>query len=532
MGVDRPMMSSAGGREGHLGLGRILRLGARKFSHRHFLEFQDRAYTYADFNAQVNVVASWLASTGLSNGDRVLLLSENSPNFVRAVFALGKHGVVSMPTNSMLTALDVAALIDLTRPAHVLAGEAYMAKARAALEASSFGSTPLSVLHLDDRITSADGTVVDPVKTADPAGPEPVPRRPVADDDLAMILFTSGSTGTPKGIFKSYSNIAWSAINHQISEPRRGGDRESFCLALAGIAFANFLLVDALAGATCVLEPGFDPNRLADTLAGKGITHVFLAPTMLAAMAVSRPDAVFPTVAVVETSFEFPLHLRQKAVAMFPNARVLWSFGSTEATMARTPPEMLLTNLTCVGYAGGLDDYRIDPAAVGEDVGEVQAFGPTVMMGYLELHHGDSPGAPVGVRDDGWFPTGDLGSLDAGGALHFAGRVKDMIKSGGTNVFAIDVELVLIEHPAVRNAAVIGIPDDHWGEIVAAVVETDDPAAVDLDSIRTFVTERLAPFRRPKRYFFVSDLPKNPTGKVAKGQLKERIAAREITPRE
>jgi acyl-CoA synthetase (AMP-forming)/AMP-acid ligase II len=92
--------------------------------------------------------------------------------------------------------------------------------------------------------------------------------------------------------------------------------------------------------------------------------------------------------------------------------------------------------------------------------------------------------------------------------------------------------LVLIEHPAVRNAAVIGLPDDHWGEIVAAVVETDDPATVDLESIRTFVTERLAPFRRPKRYFIVSDLPKNPTGKVAKGQLKDRIAAREMTPRE
>ena len=193
---------------------------------------------------------------------------------------------------------------------------------------------------------------------------EPLPHRPVLDGDPGIILFTSGSTGTPKGIVKSHSNLAWSAINHQISEPRRSGDRESFCLALAGVAFVNFLLLDALVGATCVLERKFSPAGLSRTLSTKGITHIFIAPTMISAIARDVPSAVFPSVRVVEASFEFPLEVRQLATIMFPNATILWSFGSTEATMARTPSRYLLADTTCVGYAGGLDEYRIDPQAV------------------------------------------------------------------------------------------------------------------------------------------------------------------------
>jgi fatty-acyl-CoA synthase len=507
-----------------------LRLSASKFATCNFLEFEDRAYAYSEFNAQVNVVSHWLASTGLANGDRVLLLSENSPSFVRAMFALGKLGVVSMPANTMLTDNDIARLVDLTRPSHVLAGDGYRQKAELALAASTVPRTPLSVLHLDDTVTTASGAVLDVVSEAAAGLAEPLPSRPVRDEDPAVILFTSGSTGMPKGIVKSYSNLAWSAINHQISEPRRSGDRESFCLSLAGIAFANFVLLDALAGATCVLEPAFDAARLAQSLATRGITHIFLAPTMISALARHSPDANYPTLRVVETSFEFPLETRRTAVNLFPNASILWSFGSTEATMARTPPEFLLNDISCVGYASGLDEYRIDPDTPQGEQGEVQSYGPTVMVSYLsEDDAGEGTG--TGVRPDGWFPTGDLGTLDEANALHFAGRVKDMIKSGGTNVFAMDVEAALIEHPDVRNAAVIGLPDDYWGEIVAVVLEMADPELADVESVRKFAIERLAPFKRPKQYFVLADLPKTPTGKVAKGQLKNQVKGSKLVPR-
>jgi acyl-CoA synthetase (AMP-forming)/AMP-acid ligase II len=278
-----------------------------------------------------------------------------------------------------------------------------------------------------------------------------------------------------------------------------------------------------------VLEPAFEPDRLARTLTTRGITHVFLAPTMISALALQHPHAEYPTVRVVETSFEFPIETRRAAVRLFPNASILWSFGSTEATMARTPPQFLLNDISCVGYAGGLDEYRIDPETSSGEAGEIHSFGPTVMISYLV---GDDANEVegTGVRPDGWFPTGDLGRLGEAGALYFAGRSKDMIKSGGANVFAIDVEAVLIEHPLVRNAAVLGLPDEYWGEAVAAVLEVADPDQTDVGEIQAFAAERLAAFKRPKRYFLVADLPKNPTGKVAKGVLRDRVLSDELTP--
>jgi fatty-acyl-CoA synthase len=515
--------------EGHLNIGRILRLGALKFGPRVFLEFGERAYTYADFNAQVNVLASAFAERGLANGDRVLILAPNSPGYVRAIFAAAKLGIVVMPVNAMLTTSDNAALIDLTRPALVVAGELYADRVREALRMSSHDAVPVVQLSLDERVVFPDSEIhLVNVAAGGSVGTaaEPTPARPVQDDDPALILFTSGSTGTPKGIVKSHRSAVWSAINHQISEPRRSGDRESFCLSLAGIAFANFLMLDVLAGATCVLEPAFNASALTRTLSSRGITHIFIAPTMVAAIARAHPHARFPSVRVVETSFEFPIALREQTVAMFPNAAVLWSFGSSEATMARTPPHYLLTDVSCVGYAGGLDEYRIDPETT-DGVGEVQSFGPTVMQGYLTSVDGEIASG-VGIRPDGWFPSGDLGWIDDDGALHFAGRVKDMIKSGGANVFAGDVETVLVDHPDVRNAAVIGLPDDYWGEVVCAVLESDALPDLLVASVREFVSTRLAGYRQPKRYFVMADLPKNPTGKIAKGTLKASAQGGEL----
>ena len=507
-----------------LSVGRILRISAQKYPRRSCLEFEDRTYTFAELNAQVNAFSRLLERDGLQNGDRVFMLAENSPSYVRALYAASKLGLVAMPANAMLTAHDIAALLDLSAPRHVVVGEGYVAKMQEALGASKESSDlPLTVLHRDDSVTTSQGRVADVVALARADGSEPSPRRPVLDDDPGFIFFTSGSTGTPKGIVKSVRSVAWSAINHQISEPRRSGDRESFCLALAGIAFANFVVLDALVGASCVLEPHFDPSRLARTLTTKGITHIFLAPTMIAAIARDMPATSFPTVRVVETSFEFPLELRKQAVRMFPNAQVLWSFGSTEATMARTPPEYLFADVSCVGYPGGLDEYRISPDDVDDDgVGEVQSFGPTVMTSYLSTDD-DEFSARRGVRPDGWFDTGDRGWLGPDQELHFAGRVKDMIKTGGANVFANEVESVLIEHPAVRNAAVLGLSDDYWGEIVAAVLEVAEPDGFDLEDLRGYASQHLAGFRRPKAYFVLGELPKNPTGKVAKGVLRTAI---------
>lgn len=513
----------------HLNLGRVLRLSAMKFGQRTVLDYEGTQFSYRDFNAQVNALAHRLQDVGVAKGDRVMLLSENSPAYLRSLFALAKVGAVSLPTNSMLTPGDISRVIDVARPRFAFVGRTYAATMTEAVAGATAGKgLQMAELSGDDRVTRIDSTFSLSIDWTFQPTSEPVMAEPVSDADVALILFSSGSTGTPKGVVKSHSSVVWSAINRQIAEPRRPGDREGFCLPLAGIAFANFVLTDVLTGATCVMVPRFDPRRVGRMLADEKVTHIFLAPTMMAAIERENQGQSYDGVRVVETSFEFPLEQRQKALDLFPQARILWSYGSTEASMARTPPEVFTADVSCVGYASGLDEYRVTPdravdlgGATNDQVGDIEANGPTLFQGYLSA---SDEGIDTGeVLDDGWFRMGDLGWMDENGALHFSGRSRDIIKSGGANVFARDVELALLDHPSVTDVAVVGLQDPYWGESVVAVVEIGDDHSIDKGALDGHLAQRLAAYAKPKAYFLVAALPKNPTGKIAKGVIRQLI---------
>jgi fatty-acyl-CoA synthase len=445
-------------------------------------------------------------------------MSENTPQYLRVLFALAKIGAVAVPINTMLPATAICDALTRAKPRAAYVSPNYADAFRDAHRRLPVDLRPdLWELGVDVHGVTAGSAVGRAVANQ----VEPTPNRPVRDEDPAVILFSSGSTGTPTGIVKSFSNLAWSAINRQLAEPRAGGDREYFCLPLAGIAFANFVLTDMFVGATCVMSPRFEAQQAARDLAQRGITHVFLAPTMIRAIAEAAPAQRFESVRRVESSFEFPLDLRKRALEMFPAATVLWSFGSTEATMARTPPEVFLTDTSCVGFASGLDEYRVVPHGTGS-VAEIESRGPTRMLGYLADFDSSTPSEPAE-----WFLTGDLGEIDDQGRLHFRGRVKDMIKTGGANVFARDVEEVLIQVPGVLDVAVVGIPDEYWGEAVTAILELRPDADVEL--LQDYVSTRLAPYQRPKSFYVASDLPKNPTGKHAKGVIRSMIENGELS---
>jgi fatty-acyl-CoA synthase len=527
---------------GYLNFGRALRLSADRYRDLPFLEHDGTTYTFAELNRQVNQVAHALAGRGVGRGDRVLLLSANSPDYVRTMFAAAKLGAVSVPTNTALLAPDLAAVLKASAPTLLLAGDSYRARAQEALGLLS-SDTPPALLRLDPDSALSGASGDDVLSVVGQPGTEP-PDLGHGDDEPAALLFTSGSSGVPKAVVKSFANVTWHAINRQLSQPRHEGDRELFVLPLTGVGFGNFLLTDAMTGATCVLEPGFDATRAARLLAERAVTHVFLAPTMALAIDAVAPGASYPDVRVLETAYEVTDEHRRRIAAMFPNAGIYYSYGCTEGSMARAPRDAFLSDPTCVGFASGLDEYRVTAGGEssgesseesgeesGEDgderVGPVEVAGPTVMLGYLSSPDAD----PVdGPGPDGWFDTGDLGWVDGSARLHFAGRRKDMIKSGAMNVYARDVEVGLLSHPDVADVAVLGIPDDYWGEAVVAVVQPRSGAELDAASLRAHAAERLAGFRRPKAYFLIERLPLNATGKLAKGQLRDQLVAGALTP--
>jgi len=476
-------MVTPAGDKGHLNYGRALRISAMKFRDHVALEFRGARYTFGELNRQVNAMAHALSAHGVRSGDRVLILSGNSPDYIRLLFAAAKLGAVCVPTSTALTESDLIFVLRASRPSLVVAGEAYLDLARQAVRGAALSGEPAIVGLQVDSAVPVDGAVP---QDAPPAtwpewldvGAHPV-IEPVAelppDDAPAILLFTSGSMGTPKAVVKSFANLTWHAINRQLAEPRRERERELFVLPLTGVGFGNFVVTDVIVGATCVLEPSFDPSRTARLLAQGAISHAFLAPTMLMAVEATGDNLRFPGVSVIETAYEITPAQRARVAQMFPGARILYSYGCTEGSMGRAPAEAFLADPTCVGFASGLDEYRVvghaDDHHGPDSLGPIEVAGPTVMRGYLTA----SGELSQDVRD-GWFDTGDLGWVDDAGALHFGGRQKDMIKSGGMNVYAWDVESALAAYPEIESVAVIGLPDDYWGEAVVAVLQPKDGA--------------------------------------------------------
>jgi fatty-acyl-CoA synthase len=521
------LSTTAGGR-GYLNYGRALRLSAMKFSGHIALEFHGARYTFAELNQQVNAMAHALARNGVKTGDRVLVMSANSPDYLRLLFAAAKLGVACIPTSTALTYSDLSYVLQAARPALVVTSTTYLRTVRLALDDAAIDPAPAVVgLRADSAADSAQGAAE--ITFLDP-GSCPATEPEVAlpdDDDPAILLFTSGSTGTPKAVVKSFANLTWHAINRQLAEPRHEQARELFVLPITGVGFGNFILTDIIVGATCVLESTFDPVRAADLLRSAAIEYAFLAPTMMMAIRAAAADSSFPSVRVIETAYEISPRQRTWVAEMFPNARILYSYGCTEGSMGRAPADAFLSDPSCVGFASGLDEYRIAGPAAEHDgpqrLGSVEVAGPTVMQGYLT-----ASGDLSDDVHDGWFDTGDLGWIDPRHRLHFGGRQKDMIKTGGMTVFAWDVENALSGHPDVSDVAVIGIPDDYWGEAVAAVLRPRDGACLDLTAIRQHAEATLAGFRRPKAYFVTKQLPLNATGKLAKGELRKLVLAGSI----
>lgn len=453
--------------------------------------------TWGDLDAQSRVVAGRLAGAGLVPGDRVLFSANASPALVIAHVACLRLGLVVVPTNVAYRAAEIAHVVRDARPR------------AAVLDDPARGEL---VRRADDSVLILSPDVALP-DTAPPALDTTRPEAP------ALIGYTSGTTGRPKGAVLSHANLLASIEALRLSWRWSDSDRLVLALPLFHMHGLGVGLHGTLhAGASAALLPRFDPDAVFDAITAHGATLFFGVPTMYHRLVDAERVAELAALRLcVSGSAPLPadLHRRFEAVT---GQRILERYGMTETAMLVSNPVDGERRPGRVGLPLPGVALRLD----GEPA-EIQVRGPNVFSGYWDRPEANA----AAFTEDGWFHTGDLGRCDEAGYLCIVGRAKELVISGGYNVYPREVEDALCLHPAIAEAAVVGAPSSEWGELVTAYVvyvASDDD--VDDEALRAFLADHLAPYKHPRRVHRVKALPRNALGKVQ----KHRLAGGEVLP--
>ena len=449
--------------------------------------------TAATVERESATVAARLHGAGLRAGDRFLISATSTAELVVAHIAALRLGLVVVPTSTAYRQREIAHIVHDADPAGALVDD----EERAGWIRAARPGT----LVVGPEVALPDPGPATAPPVLDAAGP----------GDPGLLGYTSGTTGAPKGAVLSHGNLLASAEAVVLAWRWTAADRLVLCLPLF---HAHGLCVGLhgtlLAGASAVLLPGFELDGVLDAIAAHEATMFFGVPTMYHRFAASpRAGELRRLRLCVSGSAALPaeLHVRLQAAA---GQRVLERYGMTETLMNVSNPFDGERRPGSVGLPLPGCEVRLD------SVGEIQLRGPNVFAGYWR----NEQATRESFTEDGWFRSGDLGALDSDGYLRILGRAKELIISGGFNVYPREVEDVLLAHPAVAEAAVIGTPSAEWGEVVTAFVVAADPSAPpDEQELVAHCRRELAAFKRPRLWRFVDALPRNALGKVVKHQL-------------
>jgi malonyl-CoA/methylmalonyl-CoA synthetase len=449
--------------------------------------------TGSDLLRRSESVAARLSRAGVRRGDRVLLSGSASAHFVIAHVALMRAGMVVVPVNSAYTRRELEVLIEDAEPRAAILE-------RDDLRNWATDTAQLLVVGLDVDLPDGDPPTLDDV------GP----------DDPALLPYTSGTTGRPKGALLNHGNLLASAEAVRIAWRWNESDRLILCLPLfhmhgLGVGLHGTLLT----GASAILQERFDPETVLDA-AEHDATLFFGVPTMYARL-IESPGASRLAGLRLCVSGSAPL-----SAALHDSIRercgqtVLERYGMTETVMLVSNPYEGERRPGSVGFPLPGVELRLD--GDGAEDGEILVRGPNVFTGYLGHPEANDTCFVAAPDGDHWFRTGDIGHVDDDGYVSIVGRCKELIISGGFNVYPREVEDVLREHPHVVDVAVVGTPSDEWGEIVTAFVETDDDDFA-VTSLTEWSADRLVSYKRPRLVHRVSALPRNSLGKVVRGEL-------------
>jgi fatty-acyl-CoA synthase len=488
------------------------------------LRFLGHTTTWGELGQRVTALAGALSRRRVGFGDRVLILMLNRTEFIESFLAANKLGAIAVPVNFRMTPPEIAFLVGDCQ-ARVVITEAVLAKVATAVRGidPTLETVIVAGGGTDDEVIGYDDLIAEPG-----AAPQPVD---VPNDSPALIMYTSGTTGRPKGAVLTHTNLAGQAMTNLFTIGADINRDIGFVgVPLFHIAGIGNTITPLQLGLPTVIYPlgAFDPGALLDVLEAEQVTSMFLVPAQWQAVVAEQranPRKLQLRVLSWGAAPASDALLRDMSET-FPGTQIYAAFGQTEMSPVTC---MLLAQdairkLGSVGkviptVAARVVDEDMNDVPVGQ-VGEIVYRAPTLMAGYW-----NNPRATAEAFAGGWFHSGDLVRQDEEGYVWVVDRKKDMIISGGENIYCAEVENALAGHPAIVEVAVIGRPDEKWGEIPVAVVALGAVSgnSIDLGDLEQFLTERLARYKHPKALEIVDALPRNPAGKVMKSELRARF---------
>jgi fatty-acyl-CoA synthase len=473
-------------------LGRWLRDRARATPNRVAIDYQDRLVTYGELDRGSDALAAEWHTAGLRRGDRIATLTGNTPEHVQTLLACAKSGLILLPLSWRLTGPELRYQLHDAEPSIFLVEDEYR------------------------ELAAATGWSFETL-VSDTEEPRPTPDIDIADDDGLLLIYTSGTTGKPKGALLTHANCFWTNLSLDLTTPM---DHDDVVLqVLPQFHCGGWNVQPLLAwwkGARVVLERGFDAGRVLDLIERKRVTTLMGVPAIYLFLA-QHPGFAEADLSSLRRAIVGGAPMPEALLEMWAarGTAIVQGYGLTEAApnVLCLPPEDAVRK---IGFAGKPYPF-VDVDLSAES--ELLVRGPNVFPGYWRNHEATAAAFTAG----GWLRTGDVAERDDEGFYRIKGRLKEMYISGGENVYPAEVEAVLHEHPQVADVAVVGVPDERWGEVGVAYVVADGLTAEELIA---WCGRRLARFKVPRSVHFVGEIPRNSMGKAQKSELLDTELAR------
>ena len=499
-------------------VGEIVKRAAHQVPDKEAFIFGDERLTYGQLEKKVENLAGWMQHVGIKHEDKIGLLLLNGLPFVEAFYATALTGAVSVPLNFRLNSDELAFMINHSDCRLLFVNHQYVEMIE-------------SILYKCPKLERM-------VVVGDPMMPESLNYASIFDRTYeykpnpqlngyseCSIIYTSGTTGQPKGAVLTHQNLCINGMNRASYANMDDSNKQLLVAPLFHIA-ALSTLVSPVKGTT-VIHTQFQPTAVLETIEKEKINTMFMAPTMWH-MLVSVPNIGDYDLTSLKSCYAgsapSPILLKEKILRCFPNAKLYDPFGQSEMSPVTTcllPEDAMRKNLSVGKPIANVEvrvvDEEMNDVPLGE-VGEIVYRGPTLMKEYYK-----NPEATEEAFRGGWFHSGDLVRMDDEGFIYVVDRKKDMIISGGENIYPVEIENILYGHPDIHECAVIGVPDETWGEVVKAIVVKKDGAELTAQEVIAYCQEKMTSYKKPRIVEFTDALPRNAAGKILKKALRANV---------